>query len=389
MAEKILIVDDDLDSLKLIRLMLQRHGYEVLAANAGAQALAKAVSDHPNLIILDVMMPDMDGYEVCRRLRANPETKAIPIIMFTAKTLVDDKVAGFEAGADDYVTKPTHPTELATRVKNVLSRTASTQPKKPEVSRGVTIGVLGAKGGVGTTTIAANLASAYMAKGRNAVVTDFRLGAGSLGLMLGFKQSTGMGNVVSKPAGDIRPSLIEGELVKHQSGLRALLSSTRPKDSQLNYSPESASAIIAHLRTISNPVVVDLGSGLNATTSRIQKEMDQIVLVVEPNPIAIALAREILQEIEPSGPSDSRVHVVVVNRLQTSVQTPWHEVEHTLGYELRAIISGAHDQLFQAMREGMPVVTSQPAAPVSTQLLKLAEDLNARVKVMAGGEARP
>jgi pilus assembly protein CpaE len=389
MADKILIVDDDLDSLKLIRLMLQRHGYEVVAANAGTQALAKALSERPSLIILDVMMPDMDGYEVCRRLRANPETKAIPIIMFTAKTLVDDKVAGFEAGADDYVTKPTHPTELATRVKNVLSRTASTQPKKHEVSRGTTIGVIGAKGGVGTTTVAVNLAAVHIAKGRNAVVADFRLGAGSLGLMLGFRQPTGMGNVLSKPANDVRPSAIDGEMVAHQSGLRALLSSPRPKEAQLNYPPESASAVIAHLRTIGNPVVIDLGSGLNVTSSRLQKEMDQLVLVVEPNPVAIALAREILQEINPGGPTDSRVHVVVVNRLQTSVQTPWHEVEHTLGYELRAIISGAHEQLFQAMREGTPMVLSQPAAPISTQLVKLADDLNARVKVMAGGEARP
>ncbi len=109
MADKILIVDDDIDSLKLIGLMLQRHGYEVVAANAGNQALTKAASEKPSLIILDVMMPDMDGYEVCRRLRLNEETRAIPIIMFTAKTLIDDKVQGFEACADDYLTKPTHP----------------------------------------------------------------------------------------------------------------------------------------------------------------------------------------------------------------------------------------------------------------------------------------
>jgi len=74
MSNKILIVDDDIDSLKLIGLMLQRQGYEVIAASAGNQALAKATSENPSLIILDVMMPDMDGYEVCRRLRANPDT---------------------------------------------------------------------------------------------------------------------------------------------------------------------------------------------------------------------------------------------------------------------------------------------------------------------------
>ena len=101
MTPRILIVDDDLESLKLIGLMLQRRGYQIAAASSGAQALSKAEADQPSLIILDVMMPDMDGYEVTRRLRANAKTSPIPIIMFTAKTLVGDKGAGFQAGADE------------------------------------------------------------------------------------------------------------------------------------------------------------------------------------------------------------------------------------------------------------------------------------------------
>src|SRR6185295_11799030 len=181
MPEKILIVDDDIDSLKLIGMMLQRQGYEVAAANAGNQALSKALSERPDLIILDVMMPDMNGYEVCKRLRANPDTKGIPIIMFTAKTLIDDKVQGFEAGADDYLTKPTHPSELASRVKAILARSANT--RRPESapsgagSRGTAIGVIGAKGGVGTTTIALNIAAGLAQAGHdNPIIADFRLG---------------------------------------------------------------------------------------------------------------------------------------------------------------------------------------------------------------------
>ena len=158
MAEKILIVDDDVDSLKLIGMMLQRQGYEIVAASNGQQALARAHADQPELIILDVMMPDMDGYEVCRRLRHNSATQAIPIIMFTAKTLVDDKVAGFEAGADDYLTKPTHPAELASRVKAVLARSAAQH--HPSGDQALTLGFLGAKGGVGITTLAVNVAAA-------------------------------------------------------------------------------------------------------------------------------------------------------------------------------------------------------------------------------------
>jgi DNA-binding response OmpR family regulator len=88
-----------------------------------------AESERPDLMLLDVMMPEMDGYEVCRRIRKNPLFAHVPIMMFTAKTLVDDKVAGFEAGADDYLTKPTHPAELAARIKLVLERSKRQTPR--------------------------------------------------------------------------------------------------------------------------------------------------------------------------------------------------------------------------------------------------------------------
>lgn len=384
MSEKILIVDDDIDSLKLIGLMLQRHGYEVVAANAGNQAISKATTEHPNLIILDVMMPDMDGYEVCRRLRANPDTKTIPIIMFTAKTLVDDKVAGFEAGADDYLTKPTHPNELASRVKTMLART--TGQKQQETNKGLSIGVIGSKGGVGTSTLALNLAAAFNLRGENAILGDFCLGSGGLGLSIGFGQSAGMANVLIKSPNDIRASLIESELTLHQSGLRALLAAAHPQDAQLNYSADSALAVVRTLRSMGRPAVFDLGSKLDTNTNRLQREMDQLVLIVEPTPVGLAMGRELLHELEPSNLNSGRIHVVVVNRAPSTVQTPWHEIEHALGQDLRAIISSAHDSLFQAMRAAVPIVLYQPNAVISSQIMKLAEDLAARVKVTAGGE---
>jgi pilus assembly protein CpaE len=386
MADKILIVDDDIDSLKLIGLMLQRHGYEVVAANAGNQALSKALSEHPSLIILDVMMPDMDGYEVCRRLRADPSTKAIPIIMFTAKTLVDDKVAGFEAGADDYLTKPTHPAELASRVKTILAR--SVTQRRPEPAKGMTMGILGAKGGVGTTTLALNIGAALTLAGENPIVADFRLGCGSMGLLLGAGQSNGMANVLSKPASEIRPNVIENELIAHQSGLRALVSSARIKETQINYPVESVLAVINNLRTMARHTIFDLGSGFNSSINRLQREMDQVILVVEPTPIDLAMAREILHELEPNSSPSGRVHIVAVTRTQSNLVTPWHEIEHTLGQELRAIISAAHDALFQAARAAVPVVISQPNAVISSQIVKLSEDLNARVQTLANGETK-
>src|SRR5690349_3477131 len=109
MAEKILIVDDDLETLRLVGMMLEKQGYSILAASSGSEAINKAQSERPDIILLDVMMPDMDGYEVTRALRAGAKTADIPILMFTAKSQVDDKIAGYNAGVDDYLTKPVHP----------------------------------------------------------------------------------------------------------------------------------------------------------------------------------------------------------------------------------------------------------------------------------------
>jgi DNA-binding response OmpR family regulator len=388
MAEKILVVDDDVDSLKLIGLMLQRQGYEVVAANTGGQALTKAETELPNLIILDVMMPDMNGLEVCKRLRQNTATQKIPIIMFTAKTLIDDKVKGFEAGADDYLTKPTHPAELASRVKAILARSAARQAQQaqaqPTRKANAAIGVLGAKGGVGTTTLTVNMATALMAMNEQPVIADFRPGQGSMGLMLGMGRSQGMARLLTKPAAEINPRSVEHELITHQSGLRALLSSSRPKESQLTYSDETALAIVGALRVVGRPAIFDLGSGLNLLTAKLQSEMSKVIVVVEPNPVTVAMAKEIIQDIETESGS-GRVIIVVVNRSQSSLQTPWHEIENSLGREIKAIISAAPELAFQANQNSVPIVALQPNAVIAGQYTKLAEIMKPGIRSIAGG----
>ena len=191
MAEKVLIVDDDLDTLRLVGLMLQRQGYQISAATNGQQGLEKAFDEHPDLILLDVMMPDIDGYEVTRRLRQNPSTADTPILMFTAKSQLDDKVAGYEVGANEYLTKPTHPSELQSKVKTLLSRMGEKRDKAGSGGEGgYVIGILGARGGLGITSLAVNLAAGLMSKTKDEViVAELLPGQGSLSLELGLEQS--------------------------------------------------------------------------------------------------------------------------------------------------------------------------------------------------------
>ena len=120
----VLVADDDRDIVRFLEVNLVIEGIEVVTAHDGRDALAKALELRPNLILLDVMMPGMDGYEVCANLRADPRSAHIPVIMLTAKSLQNDRMVGLNAGADDYVTKPFEPLELVARVAETLRRRA-------------------------------------------------------------------------------------------------------------------------------------------------------------------------------------------------------------------------------------------------------------------------
>ncbi|UCE26881.1 MAG: response regulator [Candidatus Coatesbacteria bacterium] len=130
-GELILVVEDDDSVLEIIKFSLELAGYRVMAVNDGASALEKATDVTPDLILLDLMIPVYDGYEVCRRLKDGFLTSQIPIVILTAKRDMKDKVTGMEAGADDYITKPFNRTELLARVRMVLLRTAQHRESNP------------------------------------------------------------------------------------------------------------------------------------------------------------------------------------------------------------------------------------------------------------------
>ena len=130
---KILVVDDEPEAVELVEFNLKGAGYDVSTAGDGAEALNKARRIQPNLVILDVMMPEIDGMEVCKLLRRDPATSTIPIIMLTAKASEVDRVLGLELGADDYVVKPFSPRELVLRVKKILERGKPVETAKEKI----------------------------------------------------------------------------------------------------------------------------------------------------------------------------------------------------------------------------------------------------------------
>ena len=130
-SHTVLVADNEPDILRFVEVNLRLEGFQVVLAKDGPEALDLAFDTRPQLILLDVMMPGLDGYEVCRRLRADPRTAQVPVIFLTAKSMVRDKVTGLTAGADDYVLKPFDPIELVARVRTTLQRAAELRATSP------------------------------------------------------------------------------------------------------------------------------------------------------------------------------------------------------------------------------------------------------------------
>lgn len=130
MPQRILVVDDDRQIVRLVQSYLEQASYTVLSANDGATALRMIRSERPDLVVLDLMLPDMDGWAITRTVRADPQTATLPILMLTARVEDTDRIIGLELGADDYVTKPFNPREVVARVRAILRRGSASPDHK-------------------------------------------------------------------------------------------------------------------------------------------------------------------------------------------------------------------------------------------------------------------
>ena len=380
MPEKILIIDDDVDTLRLVGLMLQRQGYLIVAASNGEQGLAKAFEERPDIILLDVMMPEMDGYEVSRRLRKNPVTQSTPILMFTAKTQLDDKVTGFESGADDYLTKPTHPTELQAHIKVLLTRMGVKKTEEIETvsheHHGRVIGVIAARGGLGVSTLASNLAGALYTRAHDEVIlAELTPGQGTLGMDLGVSNQKGLNELLSGTTAEVTREKINSLLAPHSSGLKLLLASENPRDVYLTNQVNQYETLVARLSTLARFVVLDLGSGLPPFVQKILPLCTDRIVVIEGAPNTITHTKFLIDGIADLGIDRMGIDVVLNNRIRSEAQMAWTEVQQSLGHSISTTITPAPEMMIAAARIHMPAVFSQPTNVTSQQILKIADQI--------------
>ena len=378
MNPRILIVEDDLDALKLIGLALEAKGYQILAAQSGEQALDRAFNEQPDLVILDVMMPGMNGLQVTQRLRADPRTEAIPIILLSALGQVSDKEAGFKAGADEYLTKPVPAPELALRVEALLARASRLSSTLQVAMRAKVFGIIGCRGGVGTSTVTVNTGVA-MAQGpasrKDVMLVEFRPGLSTLGLQLGLPVRGGIVKLVEQPAITLDADSIRAQMERHQTGLMVLASEPVPIGTHSPVAGEYATTVLRQLGSVADYILVDMGSDLGEANQAVLKLADYVLLVVEPKRIGLTLAQAMLASLEQLGFGRHLIGLVLLHQAPAAIALNNEMVESFLQQEVKATVSPVPELAFQAAEQGVPIVTLQPGSLVSTQFNDLAEFL--------------
>jgi MinD-like ATPase involved in chromosome partitioning or flagellar assembly len=280
---------------------------------------------------------------------------------------------GFEVGVDDYLTKPTHPAELTAHVKAVLARTAQARTEPSEKAR--SIAFLGARGGLGTTTLALNISIALQHRGHDVILAEMTPGHGTLGLDLAIRQPIGLINLLTRSLKDIHLRSVDSEIISHKTGLRLLLSSSRPRDGELEQAIPQMEAVISNLAAMCTTVVLDLGPGLRPQTHPLLINCDLIIMVVEPIHPTNLIAQALVEELETRGVPRHKMNLALITRERTSLQIPWQQVTTDLGLELAGIISPAPEQAHQASQTGTPLIVLHPAGLVSDQIHKMADHI--------------
>lgn len=367
----ILVIDDDGNALRLIEFTLTNAGHEVITASRGEEGLQKAFQSPPDLAIIDVMMPQMDGYEACRRLRQNERTTDTPILVFTARIQEIDRQAALEAGANEFLPKTATPDELRNRVEELLAKRRPVP--KTEVTLGRAITLFSLRGGVGVSSIAVNLAVALARQpDQKVALLDLCFLSSSAPLMLNVKPKVSLANL-SKEDAIISMDSLEKYMVAHSSGVK-VLPATLSLTKEAPVPAKTVERVLSILKSGFTYTIVDTLSSLDEMTLAALTHSDQIVLVLVPEVASIQTAIVTLQTLRSLGLSDEAI-TPIVNNLFARGGLPLKTVQNALKRPIKAVIPHEPELLIQAINSGTPLTLSQPSSAMATATYKLASVL--------------
>jgi pilus assembly protein CpaE len=382
-ATKVLVVDDDLNIQRVLVFTLKQEGFEVLVASDGEAGVESARDADPDLILMDVAMPKMDGYAATKQIRSGERAgKRVPIIMLTSEADVGERVKGLRAGADDDIVKPFHPLELIARIRALLARSGGTA-----LTTGAdhaTLGRLclfyGAKGGVGTTTIAINSGIALTAElKRKVLLVDANLQFGDLRVFLDLALETAsIVNAMSEP--DLDGELFKKLVVHHHSGLDLLLAPTSPESADIVMERQRTDpALLTNMLNIARRqydyTILDMAKSIDDFNLQLFDEADVIFVVMTADLSCLKNVQLVLKTMDNLGYQRSKLQLVL-NRSNAYTGINVKNAESVLGRKIDFQVINEYRGAISALNSGEPFMFSRPDGPLGRSVSEFAREVD-------------
>jgi len=375
-GERVLFVDDEEQIRKLLSTWLTRHGYEVTVANDGWEALKAIRTKAPDLVITDVNMPNMNGLELTRRLRADHRTARIPVIMLSARKQADDVLTGYAEGADEYIPKPVEMAVLAAKVEVLIRRFATTRGASAAKRGGNVVLFVHGKGGVGCTTLAVNAAVALAATTIYRVtLLDLNLEFGNAPMLMNLTSGRTLADLAEDAHEQLDDATFRTYLEQDRSGVRVLAGSDVPERAELVTVPAVQQAI-DHLQKQSDYVVIDAPASFSQQVLAALDVADAAVVVTSAHLPSLKATKQALEVLEKLSYPQERT-VLVVNRTSAAGV----EMDHVARFFNRKpdIVVPYTQACDDAADRGRPLTVLHPDSAAS----KVIRDLAARIAVAA------
>ena len=366
----VLVVDDEVIFHGMVARALEDLKFKVAAAKDGKTGLAMARSLKPDLIITDVMMPDITGYELTQTLRREPDFANTPILVLTAQSGLQDKLKSFEAGADDHLTKPFEPAELAARVLVLLRRAETTHAIASSAARekAHTIAIHSLRGGIGTSSLAVNLAIGLNAVwGLPTVLLDLCMMAGQVALMLNAPLKRTWADIARFDGGELESEVLDSILSRHESGLSFIAAPTLPAEAETVRGP-TLGAALRLLKERFAYIVADLPHDFQDTSVQALDAADTVVLVCAPDMASVRAAAAALDTYHKLNYAPEKIKLAL-NATFPRLGLPREKIEAALGLPVSIVIPYTQDVFVEAINLGQPPVHYKPKEAVS-QLLE-------------------